>query len=158
MQACVVLILIGYKKQKGKRHLKKRRKKQIILYYCLSLISDTTLSYSLLGLAPGTGPTPFLFDYTLSLRDAPDILMLFLRSVQYHHHTQQAEASRSSKVNHHLLGEKMEARGARFVFLVFFALWEELGLNITGWTEHTGRRREYRGTESSRLLSFPLLF
>lgn len=80
MQACVFLILIGYKKQKGKRHLKKRRKKQIILYYCLSLISDTTLSYSLLGLAPGTGPTPFLFDYTLSLRDAPDILMLFLSS------------------------------------------------------------------------------
>ena len=79
MQACVVLILIGYKKQKGKRHLKKRRKKQIILYYCLSLISDTTLSYSLLGLAPGTGTTPFFIRlYIVSLRDAPDILMLFL--------------------------------------------------------------------------------
>ena len=78
MLAYVVLILIGYK-AKGKTPLKKRRKKQIILYYCLSLISDTTLSYSLLGLAPGTGTTPFFIRlYIVSLRDAPDILMLFL--------------------------------------------------------------------------------
>ena len=161
MLAYVVLILIGYK-AKGKTPLKKRRKKQIILYYCLSLISDTTLSYSLLGLAPGTGTTPFFIRlYIVSLRDAPDILMLFLSFFVLYNTITTHSRRRRREVQKWIilyLARKWKLEVLVLCFWYFFALWEELGLNITGWTEHTGRRREYRSTESSRLLSFPLFW
>lgn len=125
-------------KAKGKTPFKKTQKKSKSFYtiYCLSLIFDTTLSYSLLGLAPGTGPIP-LFDYTLSLRDAPDILMLFLSFfVLYNTITNHSRRRRREvqKWNIIYLARKWKLE---VLVLCFFWYFSHFGRNW-GWTSQAG--------------------